>query len=238
MAERIWEKYLTEQDKENLRRREAKPKLAIQHPAILLIDLYRWVFGDEPEPVNEAIKTWPGSCGLAAWDSLPHIERLIETGRELDLPIIHVTGLDPAESGIERHAAVLSEADLDPAMKDRRRRQFDIVDQVAPLPGETIVRKTGASAFWSTPLAAHLYSKGIDSLIVAGESTSGCVRASVVEAKAYHFNVVVAEECVFDRHEAAHAMNLFDMNQKYANVISTQDAIELLPSLSLTSSRP
>lgn len=233
MVERVWEKYLTEQDKTNLQLREARPKIEIKRPAILLVDLYRWVFGDEPEPLNEAIKSWPSSCGLAAWNSLPDIQRLLETGRDLGLPIVHTTGIDPAESGIVRGTRERSSGDLelDQAMEDRRRRQYDIVEAVAPIPGEVVIRKPAASAFWSTHLASHLYSKGVDSLIVAGESTSGCVRASVVEAKAFRFNVIVAEECVFDRHEAAHAMSLFDMNQKYARVMSTQEVIDSLPAL-------
>src|SRR5581483_9593884 len=67
-----------------------------QRPALLLIDLYRWVFGDEPQPLVEAVKTWPGSCGLAGWRALPSIQRLLGLGRELGLPVIHLTGLDGA----------------------------------------------------------------------------------------------------------------------------------------------
>jgi nicotinamidase-related amidase len=195
----------------------------------LLIDLYRGVFGDKPEPLNDAIKTWPGSCGLAAWNAIPHIQRLIAAGREAGIPVVHVTGLDPLDSGIERWG---SEARTTSGMTeeelDRRRRQFDIIDELAPLPGEAVIRKTGQSGFWCTPLAAHLYSMRVDSLIVGGESTSGCVRASVIEAKAYHFNVIVAEECVFDRHEAPHAINLFDMNQKYASVVPVAEALSMI----------
>lgn len=231
MAERVWDKFLTDADKENLALRPPKERPAIGNPAILLIDLYRGVFGDKPEPLNDAIKTWSGSCGLAAWSAIPHLQRLIAAGREAGIPVVHVTGLDPDESGLQRHAAIRSERELDGDAMDRRRRHFDIIDEVAPLPGEALVKKTGQSAFWSTPLAAHLYQHGIDSLIVGGESTSGCVRASVAEAKAYHFNVFVAEECVFDRHEAPHAINLFDMNQKYATVVPIDEAIAMVPAL-------
>jgi nicotinamidase-related amidase len=66
---------------------------------------------------------------------------------------------------------------------------------------------------------AGLNAWDIDTLIITGESTSGCVRASVIDAKSFRFNVVIAEECVYDRHEASHAINLFDMNQKYATVL-------------------
>jgi nicotinamidase-related amidase len=70
-----------------------------------------------------------------------------------------------------------------------------------------------------------LNSLGVDTLIVAGESTSGCVRATVVDAKTNRYRVIVVEECVFDRHEASHAINLFDMNQKYADALALADVV-------------
>ena len=230
MTERVWDKFLTDADKENLAGREPKVMPPVVNPAILLIDLYRGVFGDKPEPLNEGIKTWSGHCGMAAWNSIPPTQRLIAAGRAAGIPVVHVTGLDPLESGIERWGSGSRPvSEMTEEEMERRVRQFDIIDEVAPLPGEAVIKKTGQSGFWCTPLAAHLYSMGIDSLIMGGESTSGCLRASVIEAKAYHFNVVVVEECAFDRHEAAHAMNLFDMNQKYATVVSIDEALSLIP---------
>ena len=94
--------------------------------------------------------------------------------------------------------------------------------------GEIVLRKAAPSAFWGTPLIGLLNGASIDTVIVAGESTSGCVRATVVDAKSYRFKVLVPEECVFDRHESAHAMNLFDMDQKYADVIDLNETIDYL----------
>ena len=113
---------------------------------------------------------------------------------------------------------------------DRKRRGSEIIDEVAPIPGEIVLRKTAPSAFWGTPLAGHLTYLGIDTLIVAGESTSGCVRASVVEAVAHRYRVQVVEDCVFDRHETTHALNLFDMHQKYADVIALAQALDYIAS--------
>src|SRR5205823_4644308 len=101
-----------------------------------------------------------------------------------------------------------------------RRGRYDIVPQVAPIEGEVVLRKSAPSAFNGTPLLAHLTYLGVDTLIVGGESTSGCVRASVVDGCSYRYKMIVVEECVFDRHQAPHAMNLFDMHQKYADVLS------------------
>ena len=118
--------------------------------------------------------------------------------------------------------------EMDAAALDRKKRSSQIVDEVAPIAGEVVLKKTAPSSFWGTPLAGHLTFHGIDTLIVAGEATSGCVRASVVEAASHRYRVQVVEECCFDRHEATHAMNLFDMHQKYADVIPVNDAVAWL----------
>jgi nicotinamidase-related amidase len=145
--------------------------------------------------------------------------------RELRLPVVHMTGLDGAgmpgwseashgglgRGGVARAAEIPSE---------RRSHRYDIIDEVAPIDGEVVLRKTPPSAFNGTPLVHHLVSVGVDTLIVAGESTSGCVRASVVDGCSYRFRMIVVEDCVFDRHQATHAINLFDMHTKYADVLS------------------
>ena len=76
-----------------------------------------------------------------------------------------------------------------------------------------------------TPLVAHLTQKGIDSLIVCGESTSGCVRTSVLDAYSYGFHISIVEECVFDRSEFIHKVNLFDMHHKYADVMKLDEVL-------------
>ena len=233
MSERVWDRFLTEQDKAHLAASRHNPVGYGSRPAFLLIDLYRWVFGDEPQPLLESIKTWPGSCGLNGWQALPHIQELLRVSREVGIPVIHVTGLHPAESGVlgwheAAHRDAPRRAVTDPAAEDRVRRQFDIVDELAPIAGEAVLRKASPSAFWGTPLVGHLNYLGVDTVLVAGESTSGCVRASVVEGTTYRFRMIVVEECVFDRHEAPHAINLFDMSQKYADVVPLADAVAYL----------
>jgi nicotinamidase-related amidase len=224
---RLWEPFLTEHDRAHLAVARDRRVGFGERPALILVDLYRWVFGDEPQPLLDAVKTWPGSCGLAGWQALPSIQRLLGLCRELRMPIVHLTGLDDAvlpgwNEAIHRYlgrgpAAVATDG------LDRRRRRYQIVDEVAPLPGEVVLRKTAPSGFWGTPLAGQLNYLGVDTLIVAGESTSGCVRATVVDGASYRFRMIVVEDCVFDRHEAAHAINLFDMHTKYADVLSLSE---------------
>jgi maleamate amidohydrolase len=217
---RVWDPFLTPQDRAHLAASTDRRVGFGRAPALLFIDLYRSVFGDRPQPLLEAIKDWPGSCGLAAWQALPHLQRLLGLAREVGLPVVHIKGLE--DSGMLGWGEA-AHGGVGRGGRPRPRGRYDIVPEVAPVEGEVVLRKTAPSAFNGTPLLAHLNYLGIDTLIVGGESTSGCVRASVVDACSYRFKVIVVEECVFDRHQAAHAVNLFDMHQKYADVLSLAD---------------
>ena len=149
------------------------------------------------------------------------IQTLLKVAREAGIPIVHMTGLDQdGVPGWTVRRGASQPAQMSPEARDRWQRRYDIIDEVAPLPGEAVLRKSSPSAFWGTPLAGHLNYLGVDTLITCGESTSGCVRASVVDGCTYRYRMIVVEEGVFDRHEAAHAINLFDMHQKYADVVS------------------
>lgn len=228
MTERVWDAFLTANDKATLWERPPVAYGFGERPALLLIDLYRAVFGDRPAPLPEAMKEWPASCGLAAWNALPHIQSVLRAAREAGIPIVHVRQKDPDENGIDNW----SEQGLTyvpkgkrPEFAAKRRGRYDIIPEVAPLPGEALIEKSGPSAFWGTPLLMHLTAKRVDSLIVCGESTSGCVRAAVVDGRTNRYKMVVVEEGVFDRHEACHAINLFDMHSKYADVLPVADVL-------------
>src|SRR4029077_12873159 len=94
--------------------------------------------------------------------------------------------------------------------------------------------KERASGFFGTPLIAHLQQKRINSLIICGESTSGCVRASTVDAYSYGFHNVVVEECTYDRSPLSHKVNLFDLHHKYADVMHVDEVIKHLEDLART----
>jgi maleamate amidohydrolase len=101
-----------------------------------------------------------------------------------------------------------------------------IVDFLAPRAGELVVRKTQASAFFATDLSSHLTYRGVDSVIIAGCTTSGCVRATVVDAISHNFRPIVVADCVGDRAQAPHEANLFDIGQKYADLLDLTEALE------------
>ncbi|HIM36480.1 MAG TPA: isochorismatase family protein [Dehalococcoidia bacterium] len=229
MPERLWDKFLTGQDKAHVAMGEHKQVGFGEKPALLLIDLYRWVFGDKPQPILEATKDWPASCGLAAWDAIPAIQTVLKAARDAGIPVVHATGRDDdGLAGWSTGREVYGNYDRSPEALERRNRRHDIIDEVAPLDGEPVMRKDSPSAFWGTPLIGHLNAHNIDTIITVGETTSGCVRASVLDGCTNRYRMIVVEEGVFDRHEAAHAINLFDMNQKYADVLLLAEVLEYL----------
>ena len=105
---------------------------------------------------------------------------------------------------------------------------YDILDEFAPEDGELVIYKERASAFFGTPLIAHLTKLGIRSLIALGESTSGCVRATVVDGYSNGFHTALVEECTFDRSDLSHKVNLFDLHHKYADVMHVEEVLEHL----------
>ncbi|WP_338523191.1 N-carbamoylsarcosine amidohydrolase [Pseudomonas batumici] len=98
-------------------------------------------------------------------------------------------------------------------------------EAVLPRPSEVVISKQYASAFFGTSLASQLHAQGIDTVVLAGCSTSGCIRATAVDAVQHGFRTIVVRECVGDRHPAPHEANLFDIDSKYGDVVSKQEAI-------------
>jgi maleamate amidohydrolase len=107
----------------------------------------------------------------------------------------------------------------------------EIDPRLDPREDETIVLKKGASAFFGTNLPAILVSQGIDSVILCGATTSGCVRASAIDLLQYGYPTVVPRECVGDRAQAPHEANLFDINAKYADVVSLDEVLDYVESV-------
>jgi len=235
MGTRIWDSYLSESDRQWLADRPQRPPRLGTSPALLMIDLYRGGFGDSPQPLQESVRTWPWSCGMNGWNALPSIVRLLACARAARVPVIHSTMRDPGDGlagwmdGLHAQGA----GTLTGHRKDGNPTGArEIIPEAAPLPGEAVVEKSAPSAFAFTPLLAHLRALGVDTVMVAGMATSGCVRASVVDGVAYRYRMVVVEPCVFDRIDASHAMSLFDIEQKYGDVIGLDTAVSYLETFS------
>jgi nicotinamidase-related amidase len=211
-----WERFLSERDKEHDKIRGKKELYGFgKKPALILIDIYYSVLGFEREPIFESMKKWPSSTGLEGWAAVDKTAELLAVARECKIPIVHIKGL---HTGIKPW--VHSKREKPPLSADDRKKGNEIVAEVEPISGELVIEKSAPSAFQGTPLMFHLNSLGVDTLICCGETTSGCVRASVVDGATARFRMGVVADCVFDRTEASHYMNLYDMHQKYADVIS------------------
>jgi len=232
MTERVWEQFLTERDKAVF---EASGYGARgdwgKRPAILVIDVSYGFTGEKDEPILDSIKTWPNSCGQYAWAAVPHLQRLLEAARDKGLPVIYTTGQFRDDQWDVGSWAWKNGRTDDWEGHGQNRDGNDIIDEIAPQAQDIVIRKLKPSAFSSTPLSAFLTQLGADSLIVTGTTTSGCVRASVIDAFSENYRVTLAEEGCFDRSEASHAINLCDMNAKYADVIATDECINFIKAL-------
>ena len=182
-------------------------------PALLLVDMVKGFTHD--------------ACPLGSDcpDVVAANAQLLEEFRRRDLPIFFTT-------------VVYSSADQARVFRSRIEALnvltpdsswVEIDARLAMLPGEVLVEKQWASCFHKTDLDDQLRARGVDSLVVTGLTTSGCVRATVVDGMQYEYPVVVPREAVGDRNPEAHAANLFDMHAKYADVMSLADVIAALP---------
>ena len=192
-------------------------------PGLLIIDVQYRTVGTERRPYWDAIREYPTACGEDGWRAVDHIRPLLAAFRERGLPVLypHV-----APKNADTDAGRLAEKV--PSIMGIDAAGYRFVEEVAPVRGDVLLPKKHPSAFFGTPLVSHLIDLGLDTLFVTGCTTSGCVRSTVSDAFSYNFKVVVPEECVYDRSPTSHAVNLWDMNAKYADVMPVAQAMERL----------
>ena len=230
MSERVWDRFLTERDKRVFEAAGYGARAGFgERPALLIVDASINFTGERPQPILEMIKTWHNACGEEGWVAIGHIKRLLAACRAKALPVIYTTGERDPDGSDLGNWGLKNRRFLEDF--EREERGNAIVPDIAPLPGERVIRKQKPSAFFGTPLLGYLIELKVDSLLVTGVSTSGCVRASVIDAFGYNYRVMVVEEGCYDRSQASHAINLCDMNAKYADVMSVDEAIALVGKL-------
>lgn len=227
----IWNDFLTERDKQVFAAAGYGKRQGYgERPAVIVVDVNYNFVGEAPEPILESIKKYRNSCGEEGWHGVYHIQRLLEAARAKGIPIIY-SSAPPRQKSLDvgRWAGKNSRNDED--FGDKANDGNDIVREIAPKPGDVVILKDKPSVFFGTPLVSYLTELKVDTLLVAGTTTSGCVRATVVDGFSYNYKVAVVEECVFDRGQASHEINLFDMQAKYADVVSLEDAVSYLAEL-------
>lgn len=208
---------------QSLRERPTRPRFGFgKRPAIINVDLQKAY--TEVGTYVTAYETDPGQCD--------YVNRLSAAVRELGMPVVWTyvsfmpTGADACAWGIRTNTPDSIQniregsdrATLDPRLAVDRERDL-------------VVNKRMASAFHETPVSSYLAWHGTDTVIVTGGSTSGCVRATVVDVLAHGYRAVVPEECVADKHESPHFANLYDMAVKYADVMSWTEVRDWLAGL-------
>lgn len=190
-------------------------------------------FGDKPAVVVidfTLAYTTPGSpfyaegVVRAVRDTVP----LLAAARAAGVPVIH-TKVMYHPSGADGGWFVRKVPTLRSLVRGKPLAEID--PAVAPLPEEVVIVKQYPSPFFGTPLAPMLATMGVDTLILAGCSTSGCVRAGALDGVQHGYRVVVPRECVGDRHDAPHDANLFDINAKYGDVVGREEVIAYLSGL-------
>ena len=193
-----------------------------KRPALLVIDVQYRTTGTTPLPFFEAIKEFPTSCGDVAWKAVDNIKLLVDEFRQRGWPVLypHVAPKNKNEGG--------RLAEKVPAIMNIPAHGYEFVKEIAPQPGDVLLPKKHPSAFFATALTSHLIDLQADTLVITGCSTSGCVRSSVVDAFALNFKVLVPQDAVYDRSRVSHAVNLFDMAEKYADVATTTETLETL----------
>jgi len=222
-----WDTLLSEEDKQVvIKGGYGKGRGLGKKPLIMVIDVQYNYVGDD-KPILEQIDEWPSGGGAAGWRAIENINTLLEKARNKCIPVLYTRNVQKEIS----FDSFSNKTDRDQSKYIEGHRGTMIVDEIAPQDGDLVLDKAYASAFYATPILSWLIKLGIDSLILVGGSTSGCVRASAIDAVSRNFNVAVIEECVYDRIQSSHKSSLFDLWMKYCDVINLDSALTYLEPL-------
>tara|TARA_Y100000590_G_scaffold347809_1_gene398568 strand:- start:1313 stop:1987 length:675 start_codon:yes stop_codon:yes gene_type:complete len=196
-----------------------------KNPALLIIDVQYRTTGTISKPFWESIKEFPTSCGDKAWQAIQNIQPILNFFRKRNWPVIypHVAPKKKYDAG--------RLAEKVPNIMTIDKKGYEFVKEIEPLQEEILIPKRHPSAFFGTSLASYLIDLHIDTLVLTGCTTSGCIRSSVVDAFSLNFHVMVPEDAVYDRSQVSHAINLFDISEKYGEVIDTKALLASLKSI-------
>jgi maleamate amidohydrolase len=224
---RVWDDVISERDRTVIEKGGwGKSRGLGTSPCLMIIDpQYNYV--GEDKPILEQQDRWPTGCGAEAWAGIRKIKRLMEVARSKKLPILYTRQVQRktlAFDGFARKADRKGDTFLE------GHKGTQIVEEIAPLEGDLVVDKGYSSAFYGTPMVSYLNGLGVDTILMTGGTTSGCLRATTVDAVSRNYNVAVVEDCVFDRLEISHKVSLLEMWMKYCDVISLEEALEYLAS--------
>jgi nicotinamidase-related amidase len=205
----VWDDVIGPEDRAALEGEWGRRSGFGERPALLVVDV-NYAFADDRFPLGVA----------HGFEVAERIGELLRAARAAQLPVIYTTGTPTVNQAERGHWKSRPRA-LDPSLPD----PHAIVPAVAPLEHESVVRKRRPSGFFGTELASLLIHERVDTVIVTGLVTSGCIRATALDAFSHNFRVVIPEECVGDRSQLSHKVSLFDLHMKYGDVLPTADVI-------------
>lgn len=226
----IWDDVITEQDRTIYEKAGFGKRQGFgSRPVVLVIDVTYLFIGDRPEPILQSIERFPLSCGEVGWKGVNQIQRLLLVTRERKIPVVYTV---PGQlMGSPAATKRIKEAQFEKELRLGEEPRLAIVKEIAPGQEDVVISKLKASAFFGTPLISYLVGLKVDTLIITGCTTSGCVRATVADAFSHNYRVGVVEECVWDRVQISNKVNLFDMNGKYADVVTLKEVEDYLSEL-------
>lgn len=199
-----------------------------KRPALLIIDAQNYMLGEPGSADN--LDRFPFSCGDEAAAAVGHVATLLtrfraDGWRVVFTRFVQRRGTDE-EAALHRKLGAVTASD---GLYFEGTFGAEIVTELRPRPDEAVIDKRGRSAFFATDLHDRLTDWRIDTCIVTGGSTSGCIRPTVCDADQYGYRVIVPEEAVFDRFQMSHAVNLFDMQRAHADVMPLRELLSSLP---------
>jgi maleamate amidohydrolase len=226
----VWDDLLTEEERQVFAVFR-QPKTLGTRLAILVIDVNDAFVGRKPEHIVASVQDYHTSCGERGWEGVANIQKVLAMGRQVGVPIIYTTGTPRSRRGTswaDRARGTARQGVLTPAELEHQHLGNTIVEEIGPQPADLVIPKRGASGFFGTSLIRELNEMDIDTVLVTGTTTSGCVRATAVDAACYSFYVGVVEECCFDRFQISHKVSLRDIHAKYGMVMSLNETMEYL----------
>ena len=229
---RPWDSYLGEADRAILARGRFGQRMGMgKRPAVIAIDCQRYMVGER----GASDDRFPSSCGEIGWQAVDRISQLLDAARQCSVPVFltrFALARDASDIGVYgRKRAFLDREDW--CLEGTP--GAELLPEVGPLPGDTVIVKKKPSAFFGTPLLAYLVERQVDTVVIVGGATSNCVRATVFDASSLNYRTLVPQDAVFDRLAVSHAISLFDMDRQFADVVTTDSVISQFRRLPQTS---
>jgi len=224
---RVWDDLLTDVDQLVIQKGGyGKSRGLGSKPLLMIIDVQYNYVGDDV-PIEEQLDKWPSGGGSTAWTAIRNIIRIKTAAEEAGIPVFQSRNVQKKTLAFDSFG---TKTNRDQTKYLDGRPETQIIDELAPGPDDMVIDKAYASVFYGTPFQSYLVKLGIDTIIIVGGSTSGCCRATAVDAVTRNYNTAMIEDAIYDRIQLSHKAALLDCWMKYCDVINTEQILEYMSS--------